>query len=273
MFATATQGKVSWYHKLSCRYLYTVLFTVPSPPFITKQPPPDEVLFQVSTDENDKPFYIECEATGEPAPKYRWMKNGKHFDWQAYDDRISQHFGRGTLAISKPRDVDLGQYQCFAENEYGIATSNSVFMRKAELGSFKQTEKEVVVGDEGQPFQLKCQPPTGFPKPKVNWMLLYSSLGLKTINSSRITLDPEGNLWFSNLTIADESDGFLYACTVTSHIKLEYKIGNRFHLKVRNAGTSATQNKVPPVQQYVTKKNEVALRGKQVELYCIYGGT
>lgn len=201
------------------------------------------------------------------------MKNGKHFDWQAYDDRISQQLGRGTLAISKPRDVDLGQYQCFAENEYGVATSNSVFMRKAELGSFKQTEKEVVVGDEGQPFQLKCQPPTGFPKPKVNWMLLYSSLGLKTINSSRITLDPEGNLWFSNLTMSDESDGFSYACTVTSHIKLEYKIGNRFHLKVRSTGISASQNKVPPVQQYVTKKNEVALRGKQVELFCIYGGT
>lgn len=45
------------------------LLAVPSPPYITKQPPTDEVLFQVGTNENDKPFYIECEATGEPAPK------------------------------------------------------------------------------------------------------------------------------------------------------------------------------------------------------------
>lgn len=36
------------------------------------------------------------------------MKNGKHFDWQAYDDRISQQPGRGTLVISSPRDEDLG---------------------------------------------------------------------------------------------------------------------------------------------------------------------
>lgn len=34
--------------------------------------PPDELLFQVAThqNENDKPFIIECEAEAEPAPKY-----------------------------------------------------------------------------------------------------------------------------------------------------------------------------------------------------------
>ena len=42
-----------------------------SPPRITKQPPTDELLFQVaqvSINENEKPFLIECEAEGEPAP-------------------------------------------------------------------------------------------------------------------------------------------------------------------------------------------------------------
>lgn len=51
-------------------FLIFIFFAVPSPPYIIKQPPTDEVLFQVeSNGENDKPFYIECEATGEPAPK------------------------------------------------------------------------------------------------------------------------------------------------------------------------------------------------------------
>lgn len=46
------------------------LFPVPEPPKIVKEPPPDELLFQVSTQaEQDKPFIIECEAEGEPAPK------------------------------------------------------------------------------------------------------------------------------------------------------------------------------------------------------------
>lgn len=43
-----------------------------SPPSIIKQPPTDEMLFQVAqTGENDKPFIIECEAEGEPTP--RWI--------------------------------------------------------------------------------------------------------------------------------------------------------------------------------------------------------
>ena len=46
-------------------------FTVQSPPKIIKQPPTDELLFQVKSraDESDKPFIIECEADGEPAPE------------------------------------------------------------------------------------------------------------------------------------------------------------------------------------------------------------
>lgn len=69
--------------------------------------------------------------------RYNWIKNGKKFEWQTYDDRMSQQPGRGTLVITSPRDEDLGQYQCFATNEHGVATSNSVFVRKAELNSFK----------------------------------------------------------------------------------------------------------------------------------------
>ena len=55
-----------------------------SPPLIEKQPPTDILLFQVAqrVDENDKPFIIECEASGYPEPKYKWIKNGKEFNWQ-----------------------------------------------------------------------------------------------------------------------------------------------------------------------------------------------
>jgi neuronal cell adhesion molecule len=56
---------------------------------------------------------------------------------------MQQQFGRGSLIVTKPRDEDLGQYQCFAENEFGIATSNSVFVRKAELNAFKDEPPKV----------------------------------------------------------------------------------------------------------------------------------
>lgn len=46
-------------------------FTVHSPPQIIKQPPTDELLFKVAVQsiDKDKPFLVECEAEGEPAPK------------------------------------------------------------------------------------------------------------------------------------------------------------------------------------------------------------
>ena len=47
--------------------------------------------------------------------RYTWRKNGKPYDWQVYDDRISQQPGRGTLVITSPRDEDIGMYffTCF----------------------------------------------------------------------------------------------------------------------------------------------------------------
>lgn len=47
-----------------------MFFIVHSPPRIIKQPIAEEMLFQVSAGgETEKPFIIECEAEGEPAPK------------------------------------------------------------------------------------------------------------------------------------------------------------------------------------------------------------
>lgn len=47
-------------------------FLAQSPPHIVKQPNSAEILFQVvsSSTENDRPFVIECEAEGEPSPRY-----------------------------------------------------------------------------------------------------------------------------------------------------------------------------------------------------------
>ena len=110
----------------------------------------------------------------------------------------------------------IGQYQCFATNEFGVATSNSVFVRKSDLNSFKEEPALTLSAQEGSPFSLRCQPPDGWPKPSVYWMMQNSGGSLKSINSSRMTVDPEGTLWFSNVTRADTSDDFVYACLAFS---------------------------------------------------------
>ncbi|KAA0202421.1 hypothetical protein HAZT_HAZT000084 [Hyalella azteca] len=242
-----------------CLLVFSVMMVnagvIKYPPQMVKQPPSnEELLFQVASrvDENDKPFIIECEAEGEPAPKYRWIKNGKEFAWQTYDDRISQQPGRGTLVITKPKDEDIGQYQCFATNELGTATSNSVFVRKSELNSFAMGDPDSKSVAEGDPDDRGS---------------------LRSINSSRKTVDPEGTLWFSNVTREDESNDFTYACAATSTFRNEYKLGNRVLLRVTQSGSTAVQTKNPPIGQFLTRKNTVVLKGKTLKLWCIYSGT
>lgn len=96
---------------------------------------------------------------------------------------------------------------------------------------------------------------------------------LRSINSSRMTVDPEGTLWFSNVTRFDESNDFTYACSATSAFRNEYKLGNRVYLRVLQTGSSAVQTKNEPKEQFKTRKNTVILKGRTLQLWCIFSGT
>ncbi|RWS30544.1 neuronal cell adhesion molecule-like protein [Leptotrombidium deliense] len=254
-------------------YTKTNAETVPRPPSIEKQPGYEQ-LYQVSqsTDEADKPFTLDCEASGNPEPKFTWIKNGLPFDYVAYDKRISQQPKRGTLVFTKPDAVDEGLYQCFADNIHGTAVSNAVFLRKSELNSFVDEAPEEKYVVEGDPLTLDCNPPTGYPKPVIFWIIISSSGSLRTINSSRLTVDPEGRLHFSNVTLDDVVHDGMYACSATSFFRTEYKIGKRIILKVESSGNSG-QTSHAPVKHYVSPPIIPALRGQKLELNCIYGGT
>jgi neuronal cell adhesion molecule len=41
---------------------------------------------------------------------------------------------------------------------------------KAELNSFNNEPNIYINAQEGEPFKLTCHPPTGWPKPIVNWL-------------------------------------------------------------------------------------------------------
>lgn len=130
---------------------------------------------------------------------------------------MTQQPGRGTIVVNKPRDEDMGHYQCFAENGNGVATSNSVFIRKTDLNKFPEEQTQTIVADEGEPFTLKCKPPSGWPKPSLSWIFERFG-GLTTIDNQRMAVDPEGNLHFSNVTKTDESQQFMYTCVATQYL-------------------------------------------------------
>ena len=69
-----------------------------------------------------------------------------------------------------------GQYMCFAKNEWGTATSNSVFVRAAILNNFKEQPPITKTVEEGKPFKLPCEAPDGWPKPNIYWMIQVSPI-------------------------------------------------------------------------------------------------
>ncbi|XP_015921139.1 neuroglian [Parasteatoda tepidariorum] len=251
-------------------YLCSAITTIPHPPTITRQPS-HEQLFQVSLtqDEQDKPFILECEADGNPEVEYSWTKDGREFDWTEEPNRIIQQHKKGTLEVNKPIDSDEGIYQCYAKNVHGTAVTNAVHLRKSELNSFADEESKEEYVVEGEPLTINCKPPPGYPKPTIFWIIQANSGALHSINDSRITVDPDGNLHFSNVTYADALDDARYACSATSLFRNEYKLGNKILLHVEPAVPETR----PPTQMYVPPPNIVALRGQTLELRCIFGGT
>ncbi|XP_076315051.1 neuroglian-like [Tachypleus tridentatus] len=93
----------------------------------------------------------------------------------------------------------------------------------------------------------------------------------RNINSSRVTLDPEGGLHFSYVTLGDSFNDAVYSCFVSSLFRNELKTGNKRKLIVipREIGEPVTQQ---PVRQYVSPANKLILRGDDLQLACIYGG-
>lgn len=107
-----------------------------------------------------------------------------------------------------------------------------------------------VSAQEGSPFSLRCQPPDGWPKPSVYWMMQNTNGALRSINSSRMTVDPEGTLWFSNVTRDDTSDDFVYACSATSLFR--YRTPQKYGLTcvclyLRHAHSFHPSQPPPPV--------------------------
>uniref|UniRef100_A0A452IKG5 Contactin-5 n=1 Tax=Gopherus agassizii TaxID=38772 RepID=A0A452IKG5_9SAUR len=85
---------------------------------------PDDVIFP--TDSEEKKVSLNCQARGNPAPIYRWLRNGTEIDIES-DYRYS--LIEGSFIISNPNEAkDSGQYQCLTTNVFG-----SILSREATL--------------------------------------------------------------------------------------------------------------------------------------------
>ncbi|CAL4065784.1 unnamed protein product, partial [Meganyctiphanes norvegica] len=194
------------------------------PPVFEVEPPRGELLFTVNHDPmlTSDPVTIPCKADGLPHPTYSWLKDGSPLEVHTanIDDdeehRLEMAEGEGSLTFNDPRPEDEGIYQCVAENKVGKAFSEIVSLRRAVMGNFLKSEPRVVTATLGQPLSLHCEPPEGYPRPSLHWVLQTSDGGLRSLDSERLTVDEEGTLWFSYITHEDASEDALYACAASS---------------------------------------------------------
>ncbi|XP_070247558.1 neural cell adhesion molecule L1-like protein isoform X8 [Myotis yumanensis] len=173
--------------------------SVPQVPTITKQSK-EQVAFPF-----DEYFQIECEAKGNPEPRFTWTKDGKPFDLS--DPRVIASNNSGTFRIPNEGQIAhfQGKYRCFASNKLGVAMSEEIEFIVPNVPKFPKEKIEPLEVEEGDPLVLPCNPPTGLPPLHIYWM----NIELEHIQQDeRVYMSQEGDLYFANVEEHDSRNDY-----------------------------------------------------------------
>ena len=69
-----------------------------------------------------------------------------------------------------------GTYVCYASNRLGTAVTNTAVLREATLNEFEKKDIQVVTVKEGNPLDIKCNMPGGWPTPTIQWMIVVRGI-------------------------------------------------------------------------------------------------
>ncbi|XP_042537816.1 contactin-2 isoform X1 [Dipodomys spectabilis] len=141
-----------------------------------------------------------CAAAGKPRPTVRWLRNGEPL---ASQNRVE--VSAGDLQFSKLSLEDSGMYQCVAENKHGTVYASAELAVQALAPDFRQNPvRRLIPAARGGEIAIPCQPRAA-PKATVLWSKGTEIL----VNSSRVTVTPDGTLIIRNISRSDEGK---YTC-------------------------------------------------------------
>ncbi|KAK2086361.1 Contactin-2 [Saguinus oedipus] len=141
-----------------------------------------------------------CAAAGKPRPAVRWLRNGEPLASQNRVEVLA-----GDLRFSKLSLEDSGMYQCVAENKHGTIYASAELAVQALAPDFRLNPvRRLIPAARGGEIVIPCQPRAA-PKAVVLWSKGTEIL----VNSSRVTVTPDGTLVIRNISRSDEGK---YTC-------------------------------------------------------------
>uniref|UniRef100_A0A8I3W0A9 Contactin 2 n=1 Tax=Callithrix jacchus TaxID=9483 RepID=A0A8I3W0A9_CALJA len=141
---------------------------------------------------------LECFAFGNPVPRIKWRK---------VDGSLSPQWATAepTLQIPSVSFEDEGTYECEAENSKGRDTVQGRIIVQALAPDFRLNPvRRLIPAARGGEIVIPCQPRAA-PKAVVLWSKGTEIL----VNSSRVTVTPDGTLVIRNISRSDEGK---YTC-------------------------------------------------------------
>ncbi|XP_063041093.1 immunoglobulin superfamily DCC subclass member 3 [Engraulis encrasicolus] len=161
----------------------------------------------------DRPLMLDCQVEGEGPISVTWRRNGVPVP--TGPGARAKLLPNGTLLIpsfQKRRDgdsgADSGEYDCAAQNRFGMLVSRKARVQLASLPKF-HTHPESMSVNEGGVARFQCQV-NGIPEASITWERDRLSVNTK---DSRYTLLPMGIL---QITGVRKTDAGLFRCVATN---------------------------------------------------------
>ncbi|KAK7898697.1 hypothetical protein WMY93_019550 [Mugilogobius chulae] len=155
----------------------------------------------------DRPLLLDCQVQGEEPIMVTWRRNGVPVP---SSPRV-QVLANGTLLIQnfqkrkEGSDSDVGEYECAAQNRYGLLVSRKAKVQMASLPKFHTHPVSMKV-DEGGVARFQCQI-NGVPEANITW------------ERDRYTLLPMGIL---QVTGVRQADAGVFRCVATNIANTRY---------------------------------------------------
>uniref|UniRef100_A0A8D2MEY2 Immunoglobulin superfamily DCC subclass member 3 n=1 Tax=Zonotrichia albicollis TaxID=44394 RepID=A0A8D2MEY2_ZONAL len=172
--------------------------------------PSDDIAVQ------EQPLILYCQVEGIQPITITWRKNGV----MIVDSENAFMLANGSLYVSRFQRLrgdgssDEGEYDCMAQNHYGLLVSRKAKIQAATMSDFHIHPQNAVV-EEGGVARFQCQI-HGLPEPVILWH--KNSMPVNTDNE-RYTLLPKGVLQITGLRAEDSG---IFHCVATNIANVKF---------------------------------------------------